>query len=235
MEMNQYSPGPAGFAYDEAVAGKMVNKVYLWMSMALLVTGLVAYYVASDLQLLHAIFGTRGVFTGLIVAELALVIGLSAAINRISALVATLMFLAYSVLNGVVLSSIFVVYDLGSIATTFFITAGMFGGMALVGFFTKKDLSSMGRILYMAVWGLILALVVNLFLKNTMFDMLVSFAGVIIFAGITAYDSQKIKALLLDAPETEQSQKLAVIGALSLYLDFINIFLYLLRFFGKRN
>lgn len=213
----------------------MVNKVYLWMSMALLVTGLVAYYVASDLQLLHAIFGTRGVFTGLIVAELALVIGLSAAINRISALVATLMFLAYSVLNGVVLSSIFVVYDLGSIATTFFITAGMFGGMALVGFFTKKDLSSMGRILYMAVWGLILALVVNLFLKNTMFDMLVSFAGVIIFAGITAYDSQKIKALLLDAPETEQSQKLAVIGALSLYLDFINIFLYLLRFFGKRN
>lgn len=213
----------------------MVNKVYLWMSMALLVTGLVAYYVASDLQLLHAIFGTRGVFTGLIVAELALVIGLSAAINRISALVATLMFLAYSVLNGVVLSSIFVVYDLGSIATTFFITAGMFGGMALVGFFTKKDLSSMGRILYMAVWGLILALVVNLFLKNTMFDMLVSFAGVIIFAGITAYDSQKIKALLLDAPETEQTQKLAVIGALSLYLDFINIFLYLLRFFGKRN
>lgn len=213
----------------------MVNKVYLWMSMALLVTGLVAYYVASDLQLLHAIFGTRGVFTGLIVAELALVIGLSAAINRISALVATLMFLAYSVLNGVVLSSIFVVYDLGSIATTFFITAGMFGGMALVGFFTKKDLSSMGRILYMAVWGLILALVVNLFLKNTMFDMLVSFVGVIIFAGITAYDSQKIKALLLDAPETEQTQKLAVIGALSLYLDFINIFLYLLRFFGKRN
>lgn len=213
----------------------MVNKVYLWMSMALLVTGLVAYYVASDLQLLHAIFGTRGVFTGLIVAELALVIGLSAAINRISALVATLMFLAYSVLNGVVLSSIFVVYDLGSIATTFFITAGMFGGMALVGFFTKKDLSSMGRILYMAVWGLILALVVNLFLKNTMFDMLVSFAGVIIFAGITAYDSQKIKALLLDAPETEHTQKLAVIGALSLYLDFINIFLYLLRFFGKRN
>lgn len=213
----------------------MVNKVYLWMSMALLVTGLVAYYVASDLQLLHAIFGTRGVFTGLIVAELALVIGLSAAINRISALVATLMFLAYSVLNGVVLSSIFVVYDLGSIATTFFITAGMFGGMALVGFFTKKDLSSMGRILYMAVWGLILALVVNLFLKNTMFDMLVSFVGVIIFAGITAYDSQKIKALLLDAPETEQTQKLAVIGALSLYLDFINIFLYLLRFFGKRD
>lgn len=230
---SQYSPNRVQHVYDDAAAGAMVRKVYLWMAMALAITGLVAYYVASDANLLEAIFTSRGVFMGLMIAELALVIVLSATIDRLSPAVATLMFLAYSVINGVVMSSIFVVYDLGSIATTFFISAGMFGTMALYGTFTHKDLTSLGNMFYMALWGLILALAVNLLLKNSVLDMVISGVGVVLFTGITAYDSQKIKAALQYSDEEDEvSMKVAVLGALALYLDFINIFLYLLRFLG---
>lgn len=220
--------------YEVAETSLMKN-VYIWMSGALALTGLAAYYVGSSYDMLNLIFGNRIVFYGLIIAEFALVLGLSAAINRISAVTATLMFILYSIINGVTLSSIFVVYTMSSIATTFFVTAGTFGAMALYGATTKTDLSKMGNILLMALIGLIIAGVVNIFVKSTMLETIVSGIGVLIFTGLTAYDSQKIKAMLRGAEENEMTQKIAVLGALSLYLDFINLFLYLLRFLGNRR
>jgi hypothetical protein len=146
------------------------------------------------------------------------------------------MFILYSVINGAMLSSIFLVYTASSIATVFFITAGTFGAMALVGYTTKTDLTSMGKFLFMALIGLIIATIVNLFVKSTGMTLILSYVGVLIFVGLTAYDSQKIKEMLLQAPDaSEGAQKLALLGALTLYLDFINLFIYLLRIFGKRE
>ena len=167
---------------------------------------------------------------------LALVFGVSAAINRISLTMATLMFILYSVINGALMSYIFLAYTASSVATVFFITAGTFGAMALLGYTTKTDLSSMGKILFMALIGLIIATIVNLFVKSSGFTLILSYVGVLIFVGLTAWDSQKIKQMLLQAPDAgEGAQKLALLGALTLYLDFINLFIYLLRIFGKRN
>ena len=172
----------------------------------------------------------------MIIAEFALVIGVSAAINRLSLTTATLMFILYSVINGALLSYIFLAYTASSIATVFFITAGTFGVMAFIGYTTKTDLSSMGKIVMMALIGLIIATVVNLFIKSSGLTMILSYVGVLVFVGLTAYDTQKIKHMLLQAPDAgEGAQKLALLGALSLYLDFINLFIYLLRIFGRRN
>lgn len=220
---------------SEAECNAMLRKVYLWMCAALVITGLVAFYVANSPMILRTIFSSQWIFWALIIGEFALVIGLSAAINKLSATVATLMFILYSLLNGVLLSSIFFVYKMGSIATTFFVTAGTFGAMAIYGSVTKKDLTKLGSLLYMALFGLILAGLVNLFLKNTILDFVISGIGVLMFVGITAYDAQKIKNLLYGSLEDESTNKLAVLGALSLYLDFINLFLYLLRFLGRRK
>ena len=146
------------------------------------------------------------------------------------------MFILYSVINGALLSSIFLIYTLSSISTVFFITAGTFGAMSLFGYTTKQDLTSWGKILMMAVVGLIIATIVNLFVKSSGLEMIVSYIGVLIFVGLTAYDTQKIKEMCLQAPDMgETMQKFALLGALSLYLDFINLFIYLLRIFGKRN
>ena len=165
-----------------------------------------------------------------------LVLILSAAINRLSFSTATLLFILYSVINGVTLSSIFVVYTQGSIASTFFITAGMFGGLALYGSVTKKDLSGMGRFLFMTLIGLIIASIVNIFMHSEMLYWITTFVGVLVFAGLTAWDAQKIQQMALMADDVNEStQKMALLGALTLYLDFINLFLYLLRIFGKRN
>ena len=172
----------------------------------------------------------------LIIAELAIVIGVTAAINKLSLPVATLLFVVYSVLNGALFSSIFLVYTMASIAKVFFITAGTFGAMSLYGYTTKSDLTSWGKILIMGVLGLIIATVVNLFLKSSGLEMIISYAGVLIFVGLTAYDTQKIKQMCLQAPDAgETMQKYALLGALSLYLDFINLFIYLLRIFGRRE
>ena len=172
----------------------------------------------------------------MIIAEFALVIGVSAAINRLSLTTATLMFILYSVINGALLSYIFLVYTASSVATVFFITAGTFGAMALVGYTTKTDLTSIGKYLFMALIGLIIATVVNVFIKSEGFTYILSYIGVLIFVGLTAYDSQKIKQMLIQAPDAgESAQKLALLGALTLYLDFINLFIYLLRIFGKRE
>ncbi len=214
----------------------LMRKVYVWMTLALLITGATAYGVATSPGIQMALFSNQLLFWGLIIAEFALVIGISAAINRLSLTTATLMFILYSVINGAMLSSIFLIYTMSSIASVFFITAGTFGVMALIGYTTKKDLTSMGKILFMALIGIIIATVVNIFLKSSGLQMIVSYLGVLIFVGLTAYDSQKIKHMLQMAPDaSEASQKLALLGALTLYLDFVNLFIYLLRIFGRRE
>jgi hypothetical protein len=227
--------GGYNFASAVEVQNTLLRKSYLWMASALVLTGLTSYFVANSPGMLQLIFGSRAVFYGLIIAELALVIGLTSTIQRISVVTATLLFVLYSVLNGALLASIFHIFTTASIATTFFVTAGTFGVMALYGSITKTDLSRFGNILLMALIGLIIAAVVNIFLKNTMMDIIISGVGVLIFTGLTAYDAQRIKALTNGVEEDDETQKLAVIGALTLYLDFINLFLYLLRFLGKRN
>ena len=214
----------------------LMRKVYVWMTLALVITGFTSYGVATSPGILQAIYGNQLLFWGMIIAEFALVIGVSAAIHRLSLTTATLMFILYSVINGALLSYIFLVYTASSVATVFFITAGTFGAMALLGYTTKTDLSSIGKYLIMALIGLIIATVVNLFIQSTGFTLILSYVGVLIFVGLTAYDSQKIKQMLLQAPDAgEGAQKLALLGALTLYLDFINLFIYLLRIFGRRN
>lgn len=214
----------------------LMRKVYVWMTLALVITGFTAYAVATSPGLLMAIVGNRFVLLGLIVAELALVVGISGAINRLSLAVATLMFVLYSVINGATLSVVFLVFTMSSITSVFFITAGTFATMALVGYTTKKDLTSMGRMLFMALIGLVIATVVNMFMRSSGLDMILNYVGVLVFVGLTAYDTQKIKEQLMMADNMgEAAQKVALVGALTLYLDFINLFLYLLRILGKRE
>jgi FtsH-binding integral membrane protein len=214
----------------------LMRKVYVWMTLALVITGVTAYGVATSPGLMMAIATNKLLFWGLIIAEFGLVLAVSAAINKLSLTTATMLFVLYSVINGATLSFIFAVYTMSSIASVFFITAGTFAVMAFIGYTTKKDLTSMGKILLMALIGIIIATVVNIFLKSTGLEMIVSYLGVLIFVGLTAYDSQKIKQMLLMAPDAgEGAQKLALLGALSLYLDFVNLFIYLLRIFGRRE
>lgn len=214
----------------------LMRKVYVWMSLALIITGITAYGVASSPGLITAFYTNRMLMWGVVIAEFALVFALSAAINRLSLSVATLLFVVYSVLNGVMFSSIFLVYTMSSVANVFFITAGTFAAMAAYGYFTKSDLTTLGKYLLMALIGLVIATVVNIFVGSSMLSLVISYAGVLIFVGLTAYDSQKIKQMLaqqVDADET--AQKVALLGALTLYLDFINLFLYLLRLLGNRR
>jgi len=212
----------------------LMRKVYLWMALAMVITGLTSYYVATSPALLQLIYANSAILWGLIIGELALVFGLSAAINKLSLPVATLMFVLYSVLNGATLSSIFLVYTESSIASVFGITAITFAVMAVYGYFTKKDLTSWGRILFMGLIGIIIASVVNIFVKSSGLNLIISYIGVLLFVGLTAYDSQKIKEMFMQAPDAgEGMQKLALLGALTLYLDFINLFLYLLRILGS--
>lgn len=236
---NQQSNGFAVNEKERGISGvfsALMRKVYTWMSLALLITGVTAYGVASSPTLLMTLMTSRGLLFGLIIAELALVFIITGALQRLSLTTATLLFIVYSVLNGAMLSSVFVVYTMTSIAKVFFITAGTFGAMAFYGYTTKKDLTSLGKILFMALIGLIIATVVNMFLKSSGFDYILSYAGVAIFVGLTAWDSQKIKQMLQTQYDmSEGAQKLALIGALTLYLDFINLFLYLLRIFGGSN
>ena len=214
----------------------LMRKTYLWMTMALVITGLTAYVVATNQTITTFLALHHQLIWVFLIAELGLVIGLNAAINKLSLPVATLMFITYAVLNGVTFSSLFYVYTMGSLATTFLITAGTFGAMSAVGFFTKVDLSSIGKILLMALIGLIIATVVNLFVQSSALEMILSYVGVLVFVGLTAYDTQKIKQMFMMAPDAgAATQKYALIGALMLYLDFVNLFLYLLRIFGKRD
>ena len=214
----------------------LMRKVYLWMTMALVITGLCAWGTATSPSMVQLVYGNRAAIWVLFIAELGLVFYTTARINRLSLTTATTLFILYSALNGVTLSSIFMVYAMTSIAKVFFITAGTFGVMALYGSVTKTDLSRFGNLFLMALFGLIIATLANLFIKSSGFTLILSYVGVLIFVGLTAWDSQKIKQMLLQAPDAgEGAQKLALLGALTLYLDFINLFIYLLRIFGRRE
>lgn len=214
----------------------LMRKVYVWMTLALVITGFTAFGIASNPGIAYAIVTNRLLFWGLIIAEFGLVIGISGAINRLSIATATLLFIAYSIVNGATLSVIFMAYTMTSIASVFFITAGTFAAMAFIGYTTKADLTSLGKILFMGLIGIIIATVVNIFIGSSMLNMIVSYIGVVIFVGLTAYDSQKIKNMLYEADSlSEEAQKLALLGSLTLYLDFINLFLMLLRIFGNNR
>lgn len=211
-------------------------RVYGWMSLALIITGLTAFKTAISPELLNFVFGQRFVFFGLMIFELILVGYLTAAIHKMTAVTATVVFSLYSILNGVTLSCIFFAFTTESIASTFFIAAGTFAAMSAYGFFTKKDLSKLGNILFMALIGLIIASVVNMFMKSEMLYWISSYVGVLIFVGLIAYDTQKLKSFNVIGNEgTDEDKKEAIIGALTLYLDFINLFLFLLRIFGRRK
>ena len=220
--------------YSDSVVATLMRNVYIWMTLALVITGLTAMVTAKSEALMTFIFTNNWALIALMILQLGLVFYFSARLNRMSFSTATAVFILYSAITGLTFSSIFVVFSMSSIATTFFITAGMFAAMALVGSFTKKDLSGIGKFALMALIGLIIAGIVNMFLRNAMMDFIVSGIGVLVFAGLTAYDSQKIRQMLqMQSEINESTQKLALFGSLSLYLDFINIFLYLLRFFGS--
>lgn len=236
QDLNYWNlPADQQLAMSEAFP-VLMRKVYVWMSLALLITGMTAYYVATSPTILTAILTNQILFWGLIIAELVLVFTVSAAINRLSLTTATLLFLLYSVINGATMSFIFLLYTMSSIATVFFIAAGTFATMAVIGYTTKKDLSSMGKFLFMGLIGIIIATLVNHFIKSDGLTMILSYAGVVVFVGLTAWDSQKIKQMLMQANDVDEgTQKIALLGALSLYLDFINLFIYLLQILGKRR
>ena len=236
MEYKNYQDKGQTLAQSSVFAVLMRN-VYTWMTCGLAMTALTAMIVGRNENWVYTL-ATSGMYWGFAIAEIVLVLFLSARIHKLSFATAGLMFAAYAILNGVTMSIIMLAYTAESIAQAFFVTAGTFGAMSLVGFFIKKDLSAMGRILIMVLIGLIIATIVNIFWQNSMMASILNYAGVIIFVGLTAYDTQKIKVMLQQAQYagiSDQTNKLALMGSLTLYLDFINLFLYLLRIFGKRR
>ena len=239
MEDTQLPPRPLQITAEEAadVQARFFAQVYGWMAAGLGLTGGVALFASSSPALMQFVFGTRFVFLGLIIVELVIVGFLSARIFDWSLGKVQAAFVGYAVLNGVTLSCVFLAYTSASIASTFFITAGTFGIMSLFGYFTKADLSGWGKLLSMAVIGLVIAMVVNMFLRNSVLETITSFIGVLVFVALTAYDTQKLKQLaLLGVTEGEEtSNKASILGALTLYLDFVNMFLFLLRLFGSRR
>jgi hypothetical protein len=233
MEITPSSAFTATAAGAERVTA-FLRKVYGWMFVGLGLTGAVAVGVASSPTLVQTIFSNRILFFGLILAELGMVFYLSARVDKMAPSTASAVFLVYSALNGATLSFIFLAYTGASIATTFFVAAGMFGALALYGTTTKRSLAGVGQFVFMGLIGLILASVVGLFWHNAALQFAISVVGVIVFTGLTAWDAQRLKAMALAVPEGRVGSY-AVVGALSLYLDFINLFLFLLRFLGNRR
>ncbi|MFC1867236.1 Bax inhibitor-1/YccA family protein [Thermodesulfobacteriota bacterium] len=220
----------------EARVNDFVRSVYNWMCIGLGLTGLIALYVSNDKAILNLVFGNRVIFFALILAELALVFSISGMINRMSAATATALFVIYSALNGVTLSFIFLIYTRASIVSTFFICAATFLACSIYGWKTKKDLTSLGGFMMMGLFGIIIASLVNIFIRSSAMHYIISYIGVIVFVGLTAYDTQKLKNMALTQPaglDGAVIRKGAIMGALSLYLDFINLFLMLLRIFGQ--
>lgn len=213
------------------VVQKAMQQVYLWMTAGLMVTGAVATFMFNSG--LAATLGA-GIFV-LFLVQLGVVVFLSARINKMAPTTATLLFLLYSALTGVTLAPIFYAYTLGSIGTTFFVTGGTFAVMALYGATTKRDLTGLGSMLMMAVIGIVIASIVNIFLGNSMLSLVISAVGVLVFTALTAYDVQALTRMANTVITEDDTQRFAIIGALKLYLDFINLFIYLLRFFGQRR
>lgn len=218
---------------EQLVQRKFLTKVYGWMSLALLLSGITAFIVATSPFLINLVFGNKIGFPLLAIGEIVLVWWLSASIRKISTITASIAFLAYSVINGATLASIFYVFSLDSIIVVFLVSALMFIGMSLYGVFSKSDIMSFGRYFSMAIIGLIVASVINIFLKSSGFNWVISIVTVVIFTGLTAYDTRKMILVSQQADGSDMFQKASIIGALELYLDFINIFLALLRIFGK--
>lgn len=236
--MDRY-PRSNGSIVERAHSGiqAYMAQVYGWMTCGLLLTAFVSWYAANTPAILNFIFSSQITFFGLVIAQLALVFVISGMVNRLSGAVATSLFMLYSVLTGLTLSSIFIAYTYSSIASTFVVTAGMFGAMSLYGYTTKRDLSGFGSMLFMALIGIVLASLVNIWLKSPVLTWAITYIGVVVFVGLTAYDTQKLKAMgeQLNADDKESFRKYAIVGALTLYLDFINLFLMLLRIFGNRR
>lgn len=221
-----YSPSSA-----EVLTQSFIQRVYQWMAAGLALTGFIAYWASGNGDLMRTLSG--GLFIVLVIAELGLVFWLSSQAMKISPAAATIGFLVYSALNGLTLSFIFLVYTQASIASTFFITAGTFAAVSFYGWTTKKDLTSMGGFMTMALIGLIIASLVNLFMRSPVLYWVISYVGVAIFIGLTAYDTQKLKEMQMRQPNAPD--QMAILGALKLYLDFINMFIMLLRIFGNRR
>lgn len=220
----------------KSIQVSFINKVYGWMALALAITGFIALRTASSEFMINLIAGNQIIFFGIILAELGLVVWLSSSIQSMNATRAISVFLLYSALNGLTFSILFLVYTAGSIASTFFITAGTFGVMSAYGYFTKTDLTSIGNIAFMGLIGIIIASVVNIFWHNEILYWGITYIGVLVFVGLTAYDTQKIKRMSLEMDvDSEEGSKGAIMGALALYLDFINLFIMLLRIFGNRK
>jgi FtsH-binding integral membrane protein len=230
----QYAPSTAlrDRSGSASPASDALWATYRWMSLGLAVTGVVALGIASSPAALGFLLGNRIAFFGLLMAQLALVFSFGAAARRASTAVVAAMFFAYAALTGATFSTLFLIYTAASIAGVFFITAGAFAGLSAVGFVTKADLSAVGRFAIFAVIGLIIASVVNMFLQSTGLQWLVSIAGVLIFGALTAYDTQKLKQIFAGG---DVHGNMPLVGALTLYLDFVNMFLFLLRLFGRRR
>lgn len=236
MINNDYreSYSPQAIYEIETKVSAVMKQVYVKMFLGLLVTAFVAFFCSTSYDVLNFFANNRWAMFVLIIAELGIVLGVSGGINRLSSGTAAALFYLFAVINGIMLFPVLLIYTGVSVAKTFFITAGVFGAMSVYGYFTSQNLAKWGSILFMALIGLIICSVVNIFLHSTSMEWLISGAGVLIFVGLTAWDTQKIKEMAVATP-FESAGKLATLGALSLYLDFINLFLYLLRFFGNRD
>jgi len=222
-------------AQTTALRNGVMSRVYAWMMAGLLVTAAVASFVFNSTALSSLIFGNPLIFFGLFIVEIVAVVGLSAGINRLSPAAATAIFMGYAALNGLTLSAIFLAYTQASLTSTFFVTAGTFGAMSLYGYTTKRDLTTIGNIAIMALIGLLIASIVNIFLHSAALYWVITYAGVLIFVALTARDTQKIKHLATQVNDESSAGRIAVLGSLILYLDFINLFIFLLRIFGVRR
>lgn len=219
------------------VLSAFMTGVYRWMMLGLLLTAGAAWFTATSPVMLQLVFGNSLVFFGLIIAEVGLVLAISAAIHKLSAATASGLFLLYSALNGVTLSSVLLAYTGGSVVQAFVVSAGMFGAMSVYGLVTKKDLTSWGSFLFMGLIGIVIASLVNMFLQSSALSFIMSGVGVLVFTGLTAYDTQKLKEMGDSAPMNDALaiRRGTILGALTLYLDFINLFLMLLHLFGNRR
>lgn len=220
-------------SHSQSVISSLFKSMYMQMAAALTLTGITAYFLSNSYDFMYFLYEHPGMLWIAMFAQLGVVIWLSARVMRMSMGTATLLFILYSVLTGVTFTTIFLAFDLGTIASTFFVTAGTFFAMSVVGYVTKMDLSRVGNVLIMMLIGLIIATIVNIFVASTTLYWIITYAGVIIFVGLIAYDTQKLKQIFYEyGSNDEMGQKLALYGALTLYLDFINLFLFLLRIFG---
>ncbi len=229
---------PLKHTRSQIQVNEFIRSVYNWMAIGLGLTGIVAFYVSNSETLLKLIFGNQIIFFGLIIGELVLVFSISARVHKMRASTATSLFVLYAALNGATISAIFLIYTRSSITSTFFICAATFIASSIYGMVTKRDLTSIGQFMIMGLIGIVIASVVNLFVRSSGMSMIVSYIGVIVFVGLTAYDTQKLKTMALSQPDGIDSgtvRKGAILGALALYLDFINLFLMLLRILGNRD